>query len=151
MTLLNKLLNYYHISNEDYQKLIAPHTLLDFNDGHEFDNVEEAVKLTRKMMKENKKIIIYGDYDCDGIMGVSILKKMFDYLSYDVDYYVPSRYLDNYGLNIAKAQEYVLDGYEFVITVDNGVCANEAIDYLKDNNVTVLVILIILKIIMSPY
>ena len=140
MTLLEKLLDFYKISYEDYQKLILPHTLLDFNEGHEFDNVEDAVKLTKKMMDKKAKTIIYGDYDCDGIMGVSILKKMFDYLSFDVDYYVPSRYLDGYGINIKKAQEYVLDGYEFVITVDNGVCANEAIDYLKDNNVTVLVI-----------
>lgn len=140
MTLLDKLLNYYHISNEDYEKLIAPHTLLDFHDGHEFDNVNEAVELTKKMMKAKAKTIIYGDYDCDGIMGVSILKKMFDYLSFPVDYYVPSRYLDGYGINIVKAEEYVRKGYEFVITVDNGVCANEAIDYLRDNNVTVLVI-----------
>ena len=51
MTLLDKLLNYYHISNEDYQKLIAPHTLLDFNDGHEFDNVEEA---THAMVHKTK-------------------------------------------------------------------------------------------------
>ena len=140
MTLLDKLLTFYHITYEDYQKLIAPHTLLDFNEGHEFINVEEAVALTRKMMEKNAKTIIYGDYDADGIMGISILKKMFDYLSYPADYYVPSRYLDGYGINLKKAQEYVSKGYEFVITVDNGVCANEAIDYLKDNNVTVLVI-----------
>ena len=140
MPLLDKLLAFYKITSEDYQKLIAPHTLLDFNEGHEFDNVNEAVELTKKMMAQKAKTIIYGDYDCDGIMGVSILKKMFDYLSYPADYYVPSRYLDGYGINITKAKEYVSKGYEFVITVDNGVCANEAIDYLKDNNVTVLVI-----------
>ena len=140
MNLLDKLLAFYHISNEDYQKLITPHTLLDFNEGHEFVNVDDAVALTRKMMEAKAKTIIYGDYDADGIMGISILKKMFDYLSYPVDYYVPSRYLDGYGINIHKAKEYVEKGYQFVVTVDNGVCANEAIDYLKDNNVTVLVI-----------
>ena len=140
MTLFDSLLSYYNISKEEYEKLIAPHTLLDFNEGHEFINVEEAVNLTKKMMENNAKTIIYGDYDCDGIMGVSILKKMFDYLSFPTDYYVPSRYLDGYGININKAKEYVEKGYQFVVTVDNGVCANEAIDYLKDNNVTVLVI-----------
>ncbi|MBE6136355.1 MAG: hypothetical protein E7181_03715 [Erysipelotrichaceae bacterium] len=140
MTLFEKLLDYYHITKEDYEELVKPHTFLDFNDGHEFDNVVEAVNLTYKMMEKKAKTIIYGDYDCDGIMGVSILKKMFDYLSFPVDYYVPSRYLDGYGININKAKEYVNSGYQFVITVDNGVCANEAIDYLKDNNVTVLVI-----------
>ena len=55
MTLLDKLLNYYHISNEDYEKLITPHNLLDFNEGHEFDNVSEAVELTHQMMKEKKE------------------------------------------------------------------------------------------------
>ena len=140
MTLFDSLLSYYNISKEEYEKLIAPHTLLDFNEGHEFVNVDDAVNLTKKMMEKNAKTIIYGDYDCDGIMGVSILKKMFDYLSFPTDYYVPSRYLDGYGININKAKEYVEKGYQFVVTVDNGVCANEAIDYLKDNNVTVLVI-----------
>lgn len=140
MTLLDKLLNFYHITSEDYQRLIAPFDLSSFNEGHEFNNVDDAVNLTKKMMDKKAKTIIYGDYDCDGIMAVSILKKMFDYLSYPADYYVPSRYLDGYGINITKAKEYVEKGYDFVITVDNGVCANEAIDYLKDNNVTVLVI-----------
>ena len=140
MTLLEKLLDYYHISYEEYLALNKPHNLLDFNEGHEFVNASDAVNLTKKMMESNAKTIIYGDYDCDGIMGVSILKKMFDYLNYDVDYYVPSRYLDGYGINLAKAKEYVDSGYNFVITVDNGVCANEAIAYLKENNVNVLVI-----------
>lgn len=140
MALLENLLSYYHLSQEEYAILIKEHTLEDFNDGHEFNNVDEAVTLTKKMMKNKAKTIIYGDYDCDGIMGISILKKMFDYLSYPVDYYVPSRYLDGYGININKAIEYVDKGYQFLITVDNGVCANEAIDYLVDHNVIVLVI-----------
>ena len=91
-------------------------------------------------MKNGKKIHIYGDYDADGIMGVSILVKMFEYLNYDVTYCVPSRYKDGYGINMSKASQMVKDGIGLCICVDNGVSAVEPIAFLRQNNVDVLVL-----------
>ena len=138
-SLLNRLLTYFQISESEYQKLLAPVSEENFAIGHRFKDIDKCVEIVRNAIKENKKIYIYGDYDCDGIMSISILVKMFSYLSYPVDYYVPSRYLDGYGLTLKHAEEIVKNGYDLLITVDNGVTAFEGIEYCKKNGMKVLV------------
>ena len=139
-SLLERLLDYYHIDYETYLSLNKDVSLVSFRDGHEFDDIESAVKLVKDVIAKKGKIIIYGDYDCDGVMGTSILVKMFEYLDVVVDYYLPNRYLDGYGLNLEHAKEYVKAKYDLVITVDNGITAFEPIKLLHDNGIKVLVL-----------
>ena len=139
-SILEKLLNYYHITEEDYKELTKPVSISNFDDGHKFERVDEAVALVNDVMKSNGKIVIYGDYDADGIMGTSILVKMFSYKDYIVDYYVPNRYQDGYGLTLKKAQEFIENKYSLVICVDNGISAFEPIELLKQNGIKVLVL-----------
>ena len=110
MALIDKLLSFYHISYQDYEELTKLVNLDNFNDGHELNNVNDAVSLIKESMKNKEKIVIYGDYDADGIMGTSILKKSFDYLSYHVGYYIPCRYIDGYGINEHMAKEFIAKG-----------------------------------------
>ena len=138
-SLLERLLEYYDIDYSKYLELTSPKSLSNFASGHKFDDIDKAVKLVKDVVKNNGKIIIYGDYDCDGVMGASILKKMFQLDNYVVDHYLPNRYLDGYGLNMAHAKEYV-GKYDLVITVDNGISAFEPIEYLHNNGVKVLVL-----------
>ena len=138
--LFNRLLEYYQIDENTYQQLIAPVSMETFARGHNFDHIQEAIDLVNSVMNNHGKIFVYGDYDADGIMGTSILVKMFSYKSYPVDYYIPSRYIDGYGLTLSKAKECVENNVELVICVDNGVAAFEPIEYLKQNNVKVLVL-----------
>ena len=137
--LLTRLLNFYHLSYDDYRSLTAPVDEHDFALGHSFKDMAECVNLVKTMVEEKKKIFIYGDYDCDGIMAISILVKMFSYLDYPVSYYVPNRYSDGYGLTLKKSQEIVEKGYDLLITVDNGITAFEGIAYAKEHGVKVLV------------
>lgn len=139
-TLKERLLAFYHIDEAKYEEIISPSTLEDFAMGHQFDRMEEAVLMAKEAVKQLKRIAIYGDYDADGIMGTSILKKMFQYINYPVDYYIPSRYLDGYGLTLKYAQEAVEKGVGLLITVDNGVSAFEGIEYLHNHGVKVLVL-----------
>ena len=138
-SLLERLLDYYGIDYSKYLEITSPKTLEDFAIGHKFDDIDNAVKLVKEVVKNKGKIIIYGDYDCDGIMGASILVKMFQYQDYVVDYYIPNRYLDGYGINMKHAEEYV-DKYDLVITVDNGISAFEPIEYLHNHGVKVLIL-----------
>ncbi|HNX15792.1 MAG TPA: DHH family phosphoesterase [Bacilli bacterium] len=138
--LFQKLLNYYHIDNETYQSLILPVSENDFALGHHFDNLTEAVDLVKQVIAEKGRILVYGDYDADGVMGTSILIKMFKYADYLADYYLPNRYEDGYGLTMKKAQEAIDSQVKLVITVDNGVTAFEPIKLLKERGVKVLVI-----------
>ena len=140
ISIKEKLLNFYKVSESDYEKLIADFDHTNFAHGNKFERMEDAVTLVKRAMDNLENIAIYGDYDADGIMGTSILVKMFKYLHYPVSYYIPSRYLDGYGLTLKYAQKAVENNVRLVITVDNGICANEPIKYLKDNGVKVLVL-----------
>ena len=139
-TLKQRLLDFYHINEEQYSSIIASSTIEDFATGHHFDHMEEAVALVKDAVKNGKRIAIYGDYDADGIMGTSILVKMFKMDNYQVDYYIPSRYIDGYGLTLKYAKEAVINHVGLLITVDNGVSAFEGIEYLRNNGVDVLVL-----------
>ena len=138
-SLFNRLLHYYQIDENEYQKIIAPVDETNFAMGHSFKDIDKCVEVVKVAVKENKKIFIYGDYDCDGIMSISILVKMFSYINYPVSYHVPNRYLDGYGLTPKRAEEIVESGYDLLITVDNGVTAFEGIKYAKDHGLQVLV------------
>ena len=138
-SLFNRLLHYYQIDENEYQKIIAPVDETNFAMGHTFKDIDKCVEVVKAAVKENKKIFIYGDYDCDGIMSISILVKMFSYINYPVSYHVPNRYLDGYGLTPKRAEEIVESGYDLLITVDNGVTAFEGIKYAKDHGLQVLV------------
>ena len=137
--LFKRLLEYYQIDENEYQKLIAPVDEDNFAMGHTFKDIDKCVEIVRRAIDEKKKIFIYGDYDCDGIMSISILVKMFSYLNYPVSYHVPSRYLDGYGLTLKYAEELVKDGYNLLITVDNGITAFEGIEYAKKHGLDVLI------------
>ena len=139
-SLLQRLLDYYHLSYEDYLRITSKTSLASFSDGHQFDDINKATNLVKEVIANKGKIIIYGDYDADGIMGISILVKMFQYLDVVVDYYIPNRYIDGYGLNMKHAQEYIDAKYDLVITVDNGITAFEPIELLHNNGVKVLIL-----------
>ena len=78
--LFHRLLDFYQIDEAEYERITAPVSLENFYDGHQFDDIENAVSLVKDVLSSDGKILVYGDYDADGIMGTSILAKMFQYL-----------------------------------------------------------------------
>ena len=139
-SLLEKLLDYYHITYDEYLYITRPLKADSFLENHKFDDIDKALEVVRSVLNEHGKILIFGDYDADGIMGTSILVKMFQYLNIEASYYIPTRYVDGYGITVEHAKRYVEEGYKLVIMVDNGVSAFEAIDYLREHNVKTLVL-----------
>ncbi len=139
-SLLERLLDFYKISYDEYLELTKEISLDDIPSYENFPHIQEAKDLVLDHIYDGKRIMIYGDYDADGIMATSILVKAFQEFKYTPGYYIPSRYLDGYGINVTKAAQIVEKGYDLVITVDNGICANEAIKILKDNGVKVIVL-----------
>jgi len=97
-----------------------------------------------KIIEKSNKILLVGDYDADGVISTSILKIALKALSKDVDFYLPNRYTDGYGLNINTLKsintKYKLKNYDLIITVDNGISANKEIEYLISNGLKVVVI-----------
>ena len=140
MDFRQKLLTYYGFSEEQYKELTKPIEELELPD---FNAPPDMAKIKQRILKaiENQeKIIVYGDYDCDGICSTAIIVKTFEKLNYKVAYYIPTRYTDGYGLNVINVMKIKNAGYSLIITVDNGICANDAIDKANELGIDVIVI-----------
>ncbi|HOZ03365.1 MAG TPA: single-stranded-DNA-specific exonuclease RecJ [Candidatus Woesebacteria bacterium] len=85
-------------------------------------------------------IVIFGDYDADGICAASILWRVMHELGFAVTPFIPSRLKHGYGLNVTSAQAVLTEhGPQLIITVDNGIVAFEAVEWLKEQRVEVII------------
>ena len=82
-------------------------------------------------IEKKEKITVYGDYDVDGITGVSILWELLTLLGAQVDYYIPHRIEEGYGLNSEAVRSLAEAGTRLLITVDCGIAAFEAADVAR--------------------
>ena len=102
-------------------------------------NTPKAVERIQKAIKNKEKVIVYSDYDADGICGTAILwETLFD-LGADVLPYVPHRVKEGYGLSNAAISQLAKKGTKLIITVDHGVAALDQIDYAKDLGIDVII------------
>ncbi|MCQ2792836.1 MAG: DHH family phosphoesterase [Bacilli bacterium] len=138
--LFNKLLAYYSISLEEYQSLTKPISEIKLPNPKEINGMDKVVLRINNAIKNKEKIIVYGDYDCDGICATTIMIKTFEKLNYNAAYYIPSRYIDGNGLNIINVNKIAKAGYKLIICVDNGISANDAIEEAKKLGVDVIII-----------
>ncbi len=106
--------------------------LTDLIAPEEMPGALSAVQRIARALKNKQKITIYGDYDVDGITGVSILWQLLKLLGADVDYYIPHRIDEGYGLNIDAIRTLAKSGTELLITVDCGVTAFVSADLAAD-------------------
>ena len=88
--------------------------------------VKTAVRRIKQAVKNKEKITVYGDYDVDGITGVAILWQILTLLGADVDYYIPHRIDEGYGLNEEAVRVLAQAGTKLLITVDCGVTASKS-------------------------
>ena len=116
--------------NPVYKYLHSPKTMKD---------VVIAVDIIKRKIQENKKIRIIGDYDVDGIISVFILYTALKKCGANVDYEIPDRIKDGYGINENIVKAAYDDGVDTIITCDNGISAIDQIQYAKDLGLTVIV------------
>ena len=104
-------------------------TRKDFHDPYLMPDMEIAVKRIIQAIKNKEKVIIYGDYDVDGITSITVLKKFLSDRGLEVDRYIPNRLDEGYGLNKSAIDKIVSEKYQLMITVDCGISGIEEIDY----------------------
>ncbi len=92
-------------------------------DPAEMPGMEPAVQRIKQAIANKEKITVYGDYDVDGITGVAILWQLLTLLGADVDYYIPHRIDEGYGLNAKAIRTLAKSGSKLLVTVDCGVTA----------------------------
>ncbi len=103
------------------------------------DDMDIAVNRLRQAVARREKILVFGDYDVDGISGTALLVRELDSLGCKPYYYIPNRLIEGYGLNkerISKAQQ---EGISLIITVDNGVSSHEEVRLASSLGIDVII------------
>lgn len=126
-------------TSEKLQKFLVP-SISDLRDPFLLDGMTECHNKIQDAINTNKRILLYGDYDVDGISAISILHKFLKDKVTNLNYFLPSRYDDGYGLTIATAKK-VIEKYnpELIITVDCGITCVDEVEFLKQNGVDIII------------
>lgn len=127
------------IIDENEIKIFLEPTRADFYDPYLLPDMEKAVSRITKAIEEKEKIIIYGDYDVDGITSVSVLKKFLEERELEVGFYIPNRLEEGYGLNKEAIKKICDDGYKLMITVDCGISGIEEVEYANSLGIETIV------------
>ena len=134
----------------DLKTVISEHYEMELNELDELNtielsnpktvtNIEKCLDILRDIKRNNQKILIVGDYDCDGICATTILATAFEKCKLNYGFYIPNRLTEGYGLNVDILKKALDKGYQNIITVDNGVKAFEAMQFAKENNLRLII------------
>lgn len=112
----------------------------DFHDPFLLKDMDKAVSRINKALAQNERVLIFGDYDVDGVSASAILIKYFASRDFFVDYYLPNRYIDGYGLT-CEVIDKVKEKYNpsLIITVDCGISCYKEVDYAKSLGIDIVV------------
>ena len=124
------------------QALVAfLHPSLDnLHDPYLLHDMEKAVERIRRAIEDYEQILIYGDYDADGMTSASILKEALEELGAECQVYLPNRFTDGYGPNQSVYKYFIeQQAVSLIVTVDNGVAGHEAIAFAQEAGVDVIV------------
>ena len=99
------------------------------SDPFELSGMDSAVDRIEQAVSLGEKITVYGDYDCDGVTATALLYSLLRDMGAEVDYYIPSRETEGYGLNQGALKKIAESGTRLIVTVDNGISAVAEAEY----------------------
>ena len=137
--ILAKILVNKNITSKEEIDLFINPTRNDFHDPFMMPDMEIAVERILKAIENKERIMIYGDYDADGITSITVLKSFLEERGLDVASYIPNRLNEGYGLNKEAIEKIYDDGYRLMITVDCGITGIEEIDYANSLGIETIV------------
>lgn len=128
------------IQTEEALRDFLEPSLDQLHDPYELHDMDKAVTRIRQAIENYEQILIYGDYDADGMTSASIVKEALEQLGAECQVYLPNRFTDGYGPN-ASVYKYFIEnqGILLIVTVDNGVAGHEAIELAQSMGVDVIV------------
>ena len=112
----------------------------DFYPTEKMLGVEKGLELLTSAIKKRKKIAVYGDYDVDGVMSTTILCKAITKCGGTVQYYIPHRQQEGYGLNKKAVETLANDGVEVLFTCDNGISALQEVALAKQMGMEIVIL-----------
>lgn len=137
--IISRLLMNRGIRDSHQGKIFLSPELDQLHDPFLLNDMSRAVVTIREAVKAGKKILIYGDYDADGITGVVLLFLIIQRMGGAVSYYIPHRIKEGYGLNKGATEKASQEGISLIITVDCGVNGLEEVAYAHELGIEVII------------
>ena len=137
---LVRLLYSRGINTQEKMKHYLSPSISDLHDPFLFENMQAVVEKIQTHIENDDKILIFGDYDVDGISASAILIQYFNSIGAKVSNYMPNRYEDGYGLSVSTLDKiFMKDTPDLIITVDCGITSLEEVNYIKSKGIDVIV------------
>lgn len=108
-------------------------------DPNQMTGMQTAVDRIMTALDQNEHIVVYGDYDVDGMTSTAIMTWALELLGADVEYFVPDRQKEGYGPNLAAYQRLAAEGMQLLITVDNGITGVDEVAWLKEQHIDTII------------
>lgn len=136
---LAELLAQRGIKTYDEAKLFFRPELSHLHDPFLMKDMDKAVERIERAIKDREKILIYGDYDVDGTTAVALVYSYFKKLYDDIDFYIPDRYKEGYGISVAGIDFAASSGYKLIIALDCGIKAIDKVEYARNKGVDMII------------
>lgn len=136
-TLIERLLIKRGIETGDVEEYLNPK--LKLRDPFLMKGMDKAVEIIEEAIESNKKICIYGDYDVDGVSSTSMLVRYFRKLTSNLDFYIPNRLEEGYGLNEEAITNIKNLGTDLIISVDCGITATKEVELAKELGMQIII------------
>lgn len=138
--LASKIIYSRGIDTEEKITQFLSNDLSKLHDPYLLHDMDKAVARIRQAIENYEQILVYGDYDADGMTSASIMKEALEMLGAEAQVYLPNRFVDGYGPNESVYKYFIKQQQvSLIITVDNGVAGHEAISYAQSQGVDVIV------------
>jgi len=127
------------LSNEAIKQFLKPDYQEHLHDPFLFKDMKLAVELIKKHLEKKSKIIIYGDYDADGVTATAVMYKALEFLGCEnLDIYIPHRESEGYGINKNAVEEISKSDVNLIITVDTGIRSIDEIALIKEKGIDIV-------------
>lgn len=127
-------------NKEEIEKFLLPNWDRDLLKAENIKDIEKSIERIKLGIERGENIIIYADYDSDGIPGAVILNDFFEKINYkNFSVYIPDRHKEGYGLNKKAIENFIKEKVSLIITVDIGITNLEEIAFAEENNINIIV------------
>jgi single-stranded-DNA-specific exonuclease len=137
--ILARLIVNRNISSNEQLEQYLHGSLSDMNNPYELKNILKACNILKDKIASKKRIRVVGDYDVDGVVSTYILYTALRRCNAIVDYEIPDRMKDGYGINISIIDAAYEDGIDTIITCDNGIAAINQVEHAKELGMTIII------------
>ncbi|HVK40057.1 MAG TPA: single-stranded-DNA-specific exonuclease RecJ [Candidatus Kapabacteria bacterium] len=127
------------VRNFDQAKQFFRPSLTDLHDPFLMDTMDLAVERSIRAVESGEKVAIYGDYDVDGTNSAAMLYLYFKSLGADVEFYIPDRFTEGYGISTVGIDRLVQSGVRLIVTIDCGITAVDQVAYANSLGVDVII------------